>query len=751
MRLSRLRLLGLARMTTACTVGLVCAAAAAPGTGSSGDAGASRDPGIDFSSWAADPTAPGPDLPPVGRSLFDHLFTDSNGKGKAYRVPFPFSTLTDRIQARLAQREFMGGSRVVMLPMGRSLQRTAAAPDFFKYPRIVFAVTGEPISTEHDAGALLRDRLYIGYVEKTAVLEVISYNEAAGRFEFQLVKDYRAGAQPKVFYANRAICISCHQNHAPIFSRAIWSETNANNRVAELLRLKHTGFDLSAQANIDFPDDIDKATVRANSLVALQRIWQQGCSDAQNLSASRRCRTAAFTAILQYGLSGEQDFASGSPGYQSAFVSTLGRVWRQKWPQGVSIAESSLPDRNPFGGTTAFYGAGGSAEPSVDWIAAAHVTAELDPLNPRPAREIWRFAGAMDTKRFIAGWTQFFTPADFRALDAHLLQQGASGNVQRAAYQARCTPVRDAPGSTALELQCASDAAGAQGVHLAGRFDALGGGRIDWLNLGPAGGIRDAVFSGGTVRRTGSEYLLRATLKRKGLTARLSDGRALASVEIRWPAGGKDTNQSKAVEARIEVVVLEDFALLRRAVDRLLDQQPALFDDGPLVRANLMRALFSELGMSERSWCCADDTGMPPAMLDPPEVSANAFEDPDLQPFFRYCATCHLTRERFPPNFLSGDASQVAQNLRQCAPRILVRLAAWDTPAEQRVKSPMPPVTALQALGTTTQRWAGSEELRLLRAYLEGVSRREGRPSDVDELVKEGYEALPTCLPAPNY
>ena len=119
------------------------------------------------------------------------------------------------------------------------------------------------------------------------MLEVISYNEAAGRFEFQLVKDYRAGAQPKVFYANRAICISCHQNHAPIFSKAIWGESNANGRVAELLRSQRSDFKLSAQANIDFPDDIDKATVRANALVTLQTVWQQGCSDrAESLAVA---------------------------------------------------------------------------------------------------------------------------------------------------------------------------------------------------------------------------------------------------------------------------------------------------------------------------------------------------------------------------------------------------------------------------------------------------------------------------------
>ena len=139
---------------------------------------------------------------------------------------------------------------------------------------------------------------------------------------------------------------------------------------------------------------------------------------------------------------------------------------------------------------------------------------------------------------------------------------------------------------------------------------------------------------------------------------------------------------------------------------------------------------------------------MPTALLDLPELSASAFQKREWQTFFQYCATCHLTREQFPPNFLTGNSSQIEEKLRQCAPRMLVRLSAWPTPAGQRVKSPMPPATALPGLGMTTQRWAVSEELDLLRAYVEGLSRREGRPSTVAELLKDGYEALPRCLPA---
>jgi hypothetical protein len=728
---------------------MLCATSAAyaqTAASSVSDQAAARDADHDYSAWAADPTAAGPDLPPAGRSLFDHLMTEPAGIGRAYRIPFPFSALVDRVQARLAQREYSGGTRTVIIPMGRSLQRTAAAPDFFRFPRIVLAVTGEPATDERDAGMLLKDRLYVGYVEKTGVLEVVSYNEPAGRFEFQLVKDYRAGAEPKVFYANRSICISCHQNHAPIFSRAIWGETNANGRVAQLLREHGQDLQLSAQANIDFPDDIDKASVRASSLVGLQTMWREGCADARNRSQSRRCRAAAFTAILQLGLSGNQDFDASAPRYHSDFVSTFGRVWSQKWPHGLSMAQSGLPDRNPLGGVGATYAGGGTEESSFDWTSAAHVPADLDPLNPRPSHETWRFAGALDSTRIIGGWARFFAADDFRALDAHLVRQADRQRHQRAVFRARCTASRDGPGKSGLTLQCARDVAATQGATLAARVEASGTGRIDWITFGPAETLRDLVIAGESAQSAGAWHVLRTAPEKDGLAARLPDGRVLASIEIRWLAGVRGANPSRSVDAQFEAVVLDDFAMVRGAVDRLLEQQPALFDDGPLVRARLMRALFSELGMPQRSWCCIDDTGMPPAMLDTPEVDATAIAAPALQPFFRYCAMCHLTHERFPPNFLTGNARQVEDTLRQCAPRMLVRLSAWRTPVEQRIKSPMPPATALRALGTTAQRWAQSEELDQLRAYLENLSPAQRQP-DAAGASRPGYEALPPCLP----
>ena len=47
--------------------------------------------------WVLDPGAPGPDLPPAGRSLFDHLFAHDGD----YRIPFPFPALIEAVVAHV--------------------------------------------------------------------------------------------------------------------------------------------------------------------------------------------------------------------------------------------------------------------------------------------------------------------------------------------------------------------------------------------------------------------------------------------------------------------------------------------------------------------------------------------------------------------------------------------------------------------------------------------------------------------------
>ncbi|HET6521431.1 MAG TPA: hypothetical protein VFG47_16665, partial [Geminicoccaceae bacterium] len=252
----------------------------------------------------ADPDEPGPNLPPVGRSLFDEVYgvgppAASPADEARHAIPFPFERLLADLNARIAPAE----AKTVLVPLGRSLQRHAADPDYFASPRIVVAVDDDGAGA---GGPLLRDRLYLGYHERAGVIEVISYNEDAGRFEFQVVEGYGPGRLPRVEYAERSICVTCHQGHAPIFATALWSETNADPRVAARLaaELGAAFHGAPVRRGIDVADALDRSTDRANRLAFANFAWTHGCGGPEGPEAAARCRGDLLLAVLRYRLGG---------------------------------------------------------------------------------------------------------------------------------------------------------------------------------------------------------------------------------------------------------------------------------------------------------------------------------------------------------------------------------------------------------------------------------------------------------------
>lgn len=401
--------------------------------------------------WVIDPAAPGDNLPAAGRSLFDQVFAvDRNGRA-AIELPFPFAALLARLDAQLAQDPAspLPPAKRVLIPLGRSLQRTAAAPDYFAYPRVVVAVDGEPASA---AMPFLKDRLYIGYQEKSAVLEVISYNEAAGRFEFQLVKDYRAGGQPQVVYAPRMVCFACHQNGAPIFSRALWDETNANPQVSTLLAASGRSFyGIPLDRGVDIPYAIDNATERANGFALTQRLWREGCGDAD--LPARRCRAGLFSAALRHALAGGQAWLPDA-NFEQTVSAALRATAFHRWPGGLAIGNPDLPNRNPLQAMSTW--------PANDAARSAfsHVPARFEPLAPRPARGLWQAEAPGAASTLIAGLAEFITAPDRRRLEAALAEQAnivtkrvtvpcqINASAPASRWSVQCAPLPGQPGPT---------------------------------------------------------------------------------------------------------------------------------------------------------------------------------------------------------------------------------------------------------------------------------------------------------------
>lgn len=363
------------------------------------------------------------DLPPEGtRSLFDQLIARHGS------LPYPFPKLVAAMQeAAGAEAE----PEQMLIPDGRSLLKGHA---HFGAPRIVYAADTDP-----PAGAVLparlRGRLFLGFVEEANEIEVLSYNSAAGRFEFQLVEDYCQGCIPRIVYAKRAICTTCHAGGSPIFPVRPWRETNANRdiraRLQEALQSAHYQ-QVPVTRSLDDAQRFDDLTNMGNVLMVTQRIWLDGCGEQ-----GQACRRALLSAALQYGLNP----TSLSPDSNAA--RTLTQQQAAVWPsQGIAHINNDLGNRNPLEQELysdslwvrmrAIFAPAPAREQSLDKLAAFDrlppLPPELDPLSQRPPKQ-WIDASSLDGAYALA---QLFSPADWAQLeqlanyDAAKLQQAAA-------------------------------------------------------------------------------------------------------------------------------------------------------------------------------------------------------------------------------------------------------------------------------------------------------------------------------------
>ena len=439
--------------------------------------------------WAVDPADPGAIRPTQGQSVFDQINADG--------VPFPFEALVRKIESAAGCQSGKCMTSV-LVPLSRSLQRTAAAPDFFAFPRVVAAMTA-------DGGGhvLAKDRIYLGYQQRAELIEVISYNEAAARFEFQLVRNYRPQSKPETVYASRAVCTACHQNQGPIFSRQQWDETNANPRVAARLALqdgkpRQQVDGVTIRRGVDLPNAIDDSTDRANLFAVTHRIWRDACDSA--------CRSSALQAALQYRLSQEQGFEAGT-----AFAALLAQRFAAQWPGGLAVPNPDLPNRDPL--------AFADGQPVASQI---DVAAAFEAIAPREPIDVWTGTDPLLASRFVAGLAQWFSEADVRELDSALTRRARGAT--RQTYTSRCSVNGD-------RYQCNGE------VNMSGTHSM-----IDRMSLGGKELTRLQLRNGAVTRR--------------GTTARLPSGDAIERIEL--PRRGKS--------GAAAVTVVDDFAPARDAL-----------------------------------------------------------------------------------------------------------------------------------------------------------------------------------------
>lgn len=209
-----------------------------------------------------------PDLPPVGRSMFDYFVHANGGK------------LPSDVRDLVSSLERLGGNRVatILQPDSRSSQRPVTDDE---HPRIL-GVGGEPRFSRRArdgaeaAGRIETDKIFFAYSERARTLEILSYNPKAARNEIQFIRDFGT-PNARLFYVRRRLCVGCHVDGTPIFSRFPWSDTDQVDAVATRLRRAlgarhYQGLPIGRAGGFTFTRRVEEAAKRT----AFFSAWREG-------------------------------------------------------------------------------------------------------------------------------------------------------------------------------------------------------------------------------------------------------------------------------------------------------------------------------------------------------------------------------------------------------------------------------------------------------------------------------------------
>ncbi|MDH4457696.1 MAG: hypothetical protein QE272_03250 [Nevskia sp.] len=368
-----------------------------------------KQPGTPAADSLSAKLIPSDDLPPAGtRSLFDHLIA-ANGQ-----IPYPFPKLVELIRNN---DPAAAAPLTVLVPHGRSLLKGLADD---QHPRVLAAADFEAPATSASLGLAPRGQLFLGFVENAAEIEVLSYNEAAGRYEFQLVQNYCAGCIPKLVYAKRAICTTCHQGAVPIFPQRPWNETNGAPATAAAIRTARGNdqpyLDVPLANPLGVPERFDQLTDVGGFIPATQRLWIDACGPSAD------CRRT----MLKLALSWLQNPAGFDA--QSTAAQHLRELQQARWPEGgIPVAESDLANRDPVEEGRGIRGwwhrlttkqpkPGDGAKTNEDLEAfdrLPKLKAAFDPLSSRPPKRLL-VAADLDG---VYGLAALFSDADRQLLE----------------------------------------------------------------------------------------------------------------------------------------------------------------------------------------------------------------------------------------------------------------------------------------------------------------------------------------------
>ncbi|MGE0528208.1 MAG: hypothetical protein AB7G93_07155 [Bdellovibrionales bacterium] len=600
------------------------------------------------------------------------------------------------------------------IPFGRSLQKpTNDAFDPVAEPRHL--VRSEDSEEWLPQLGRTKHKIFCGHVKPKQTVECISYNDEAGRYEFQIITDYHDQAEPQVFYVKRQVCTTCHQNQGPIFPRFPWSETDDNVVLHSALILRHFGgstdeirnresevmgaiglrikkraaISHSPSANVDFRKTragrFDLAVDDANKILRFQKLWIHYCGPT---TAGNACRANIAKAALAESL------RRNNLGSEIIDAWIIGSQKLTDLFQENAVPGRSLQERDPFLDP---------GQPDRDPVLAL-VSAGLVKYE-----EIQNCVKGTCRSEFL---TSLLNPNFWFAIvkqGTNLLFSQDPKNFRPLAFQLGQAVSEDL--STSIKRLITDDDFDLLIGEYAAQFRDLAplNGHLNFES--DPQGIKIEIEGILTDLSTGKEYSFKDSFKRQQLV-----NEALISPRFREKGEFSARGARGSITLRLNPVDMVSFARTKlvingktwellcyswdpgnmfagisfqctqydpfhilRIVDRMAENNAGSLGPVPFHREKFMRDFLTALGSREAYEYARFEQIKTPT----PRLIGENFQPtkPPLLHFQTYCANCHSGMTNHPPNFMRADSEEdLIQKLKVYASDMIWQMEIGDMP-----------------------------------------------------------------------
>lgn len=278
----------------------------------------------------------------LGESVFEKIIKDINGSKNNSRVIYPITSLVEKLDEHIYHNE-----NKVLGVISKSFNHQNKNIFSNKAPFTIYSTF-----LEGKIDYQVKDRVFLIYHDHNNHLEVISYNEEEGRFNFLQVHNYSNSGENKLKKAKLNACMQCHKDLVPLHEKNnIIDSNNLPSIVSEIKnddknprRLEKIGEDFIFNGVMLSQQKMNNELMinsieNSQKIIQFNQTWKKICAYSSDIAEVKHCRANILYHAFILSLSPLEVAKTLSSRSYNIFLNKIDNEFRKKNFKVINLEE----------------------------------------------------------------------------------------------------------------------------------------------------------------------------------------------------------------------------------------------------------------------------------------------------------------------------------------------------------------------------------------------------------------------------